>query len=239
MHRHHIPLRQQEVQHGEDRLLHFAGVGGAADQHDLAGEVAGDHRLGAAAVADRVALEARQVDDGHCRHEGFKLAAVWANQQVSDEQRMPGEFGIDAHVDPLVVVRAAAKILGEKLHSPGVFNHVGVERLESVLAHFAVIVPPDRMVGGRVAHDEFVLGRASRVGAGVDRKRAAGGDSAFAASDCIFVKFGLAGVEMNAGQFLEACRIRADGRVPNAFFYHDPASPLLFGRLACVSTRLR
>ena len=48
MHRHDALCRQQVVERGEHRLLHLAGIGGAADQHDHAREVDGDHRFGAA-----------------------------------------------------------------------------------------------------------------------------------------------------------------------------------------------
>ena len=67
VHRHHALRRQIEVQRGEHRLLHLARVGRAADQHDLAGEIDRDHRVGAfaAAVTLGVRLERRHVDDGH------------------------------------------------------------------------------------------------------------------------------------------------------------------------------
>jgi hypothetical protein len=42
MHRHHALRRQIEIERGEDRLLHLAGIRGVADQDDLPGEVDGD-----------------------------------------------------------------------------------------------------------------------------------------------------------------------------------------------------
>ena len=53
VHRHHAFGRQIIIERGEDRLLHLAGIAGAADQHDLAREIDGDDRLAAAAVALR------------------------------------------------------------------------------------------------------------------------------------------------------------------------------------------
>ena len=74
VHRHHALRRQVEVERGEHRLLHLAGIGRAADQHDLAGEIDRHHRVGAfaAAVTLGVRLERRQVDDGHLRHERLR-----------------------------------------------------------------------------------------------------------------------------------------------------------------------
>ena len=44
MHRHDLLRRQEVVEDGEHRLLHLARIARAADQHDLAREVAGDDR---------------------------------------------------------------------------------------------------------------------------------------------------------------------------------------------------
>ena len=70
--------RQIEVERGEHRLLHFAGVGRTGDQHDLAGEVDRHLRVGAfaAAVTRGVRLERRQIDDGHLRHELGEIGDV-------------------------------------------------------------------------------------------------------------------------------------------------------------------
>ena len=52
-------------------------------------------------MAGRIGLEGRQVDDGQVRHEARQLAAVGADQQVADEQRVPGELGEDPRPDPV------------------------------------------------------------------------------------------------------------------------------------------
>ena len=66
VHRHDVLRRQIEVERGEHRLLHLAGVRRAADQHDLAGEIDRHHGVGAfaAAVTLGVGPERRQIDDG-------------------------------------------------------------------------------------------------------------------------------------------------------------------------------
>ena len=88
MHRHHALFRQQVVEDGEDRLLHLAGIMRAADEDEAVGEVERDDGFAARAVAGRIGLEARQVDDGEFRREAQALRRH--DQQVLDEQRVPG-----------------------------------------------------------------------------------------------------------------------------------------------------
>jgi hypothetical protein len=57
-------IRRVVVEQREHRLLDLAGIGGAADQDDVARHVERDHHLGPRAVAGRIGLEARQVQDG-------------------------------------------------------------------------------------------------------------------------------------------------------------------------------
>ena len=96
MHRHDLFRRQQVVENGEHRFLHLARIARAADQHDLAREVAGDDRLAARAMPLGVGAERRQVDDRQFRDEGGQLLGRRADQEIADEQRMPGVFGEDA-----------------------------------------------------------------------------------------------------------------------------------------------
>ena len=80
MHRHHALRRQIEVQRGEDRLLHLAGIGRVADQDDLLGEVDRDDGVGAHAVTLWIGLERGQVDDGEIGDEAGELGALGADQ---------------------------------------------------------------------------------------------------------------------------------------------------------------
>ena len=116
MHRHHALRRQIEVEHGEDRLLHLARIGRAADQHDLAGEIDRHHGVGAfaAAVTLGVRLERRHVDDRHVRHVARELGALRADQKLADEQRVPGILGEDARLDAVFRIGAAVEVLGEQ-----------------------------------------------------------------------------------------------------------------------------
>ena len=188
MHRQHVDVGQDEVEIGEHRLLHLAGVTGAADQHDATGEVAGDHRLGTAAVAARVGAERRQVDDRQIRHEVGERAALRPDQQVADEQRVPGEFGEDAGAHARFRVGAGVEVLDEQLAAFGVGDEVGEQHVEVLARHRVVAFPPDRVLGRRVADDRLVFRAAPRVDAGLGDQRAALGDHRFVAADRLGVK---------------------------------------------------
>jgi hypothetical protein len=132
VHRHDALRRQIEVQRREDRLLHLAGIGAAADQNDLAREIDRHHGVGAfaAAVALGVGPERRHVDDGHVRHEAGEFGALGTDQERADEQRVPGEFGEDAHLDAVFLIGAAIQVLRVKLLALGVREEVVIEIVE-------------------------------------------------------------------------------------------------------------
>jgi hypothetical protein len=85
MHRHHLLRRQQIVEDGEDGLLHLARVARAANQDDLAGEVAGDDRLAPRAVPFRISAERWQIDNRQFRSKVRQLFHQRADQEIADE----------------------------------------------------------------------------------------------------------------------------------------------------------
>ena len=170
VHRHHALGRKQEVQDPEHALLHLAGIAGAADQDQLLGEAYRDHRLSAAAVALGVCNEARQVDDCIFRDELVEIAGSRAHQHGVDEQRMPGEFGDYADVDPVVFLRPAEQVgdielfLGAKRG-----QKISLERVEMLRTHRLVdVAPPDGVLGHSIPHDVLVLRAAPGELAGLD-----------------------------------------------------------------------
>ncbi len=94
-----------------------------------------------------------------------------ADQQVADEQRVPGVFGEDARLDAEGRVGAAVEILGEQRLALGVGEEVGEQGVEMLDRHRGVVVPPDDRIGVGVADDELVLRAAAGVDAGVGDKR--------------------------------------------------------------------
>ena len=205
MHGHH-PLGRQEIVHdGEDRLLHLAGIGGAADQDQLLGEVDRDHGLGHAAMARRIGIEAGQVDDGEFRIKAFQLFGGGADQQLMHEQRVPGIFGDHPHPDAVGEVGAAEQILGEQLAAFGMGHHVGIERVEMRRRSSPCCCPTrPGFRCWRRARRTCRRRRAAGMHAGEHHQRAIGGDMAFAAADRFFIERRRAEIVMHGLEIAEA-----------------------------------
>ena len=106
----------------------------------------------------RIGLEGRQAEDGELRREFRKLVRSGRISNVTDEQRMPGQFGINAGLDAVLGIGAAIEILREQGHALGMGEEILVQHVELLGGELAVLVPPDIVLGRLVADDEFVLG---------------------------------------------------------------------------------
>lgn len=224
MHRHDALRRQQVVQHREDRLLHLAGVGRAADEDDAIGQVAGNDGFGAAAMAGRIGAEARQIDDGQLRQETFQGVTLGTNQQIADEERVPGEFGHYPRWQGVIRVGAADQVLNEKIAAFRMGQHVLMQHGEMFRRHRLVVVPPDLAVGIAVADDELVLGRTAGVLTGQRTKCTICCQLRLAATDRLFIKSRFQEVVANAGSLPQADFRDPRSRVPHAEFLHGPLS---------------
>src|SRR3546814_703808 len=111
VHRHHALYGEQIVEDAEYRLLHLAGIGGAADQHELLGEIDRDHRLAARAMLRGIGTKARQVDDRIFAVERREFGRGRAAEQGTDELAVPREFGDDLDADAMLGLRAAEGLL--------------------------------------------------------------------------------------------------------------------------------
>ncbi len=214
VHRHHAGRRQDVVEDREDRLLHLAGIFGAADQDQFLGEVDADHRFRTDAVLGRIGLEARQVDDRIFRQEGFQLGQFGAHQQGADEQAVPGELGNDAHVDAVRRLRAAEQILHEQvLLGRHVRQEIGLQRCERLFGHRAVdVAPVNGIFGLGVTDDELVLGRAAGVLAGLDHQRPVLGEQPLAAADGFLDQRPRPQVPVQGGRSVEALGVETMAR---------------------------
>ena len=219
--------RQIEIERGEHRLLHFAGIRGAADQHDLAGEIDRHHGVGAFAPAVPLGVgpERRQVDDGEFGDEFGELVALGADQQLPDEQRVPGVFGEHAGLDPVFRIGAAVEILREQFLAFGVRLEIGEQIVEILLRHFAVAVPPHRILGERIDDGVLVLRRAAGVVAGLGAERAAFDQRGFAGRDRMLVERRFGQIPVDRGEVLKAEFVGAIGTVPHTRFLHANSSP--------------
>jgi hypothetical protein len=108
-----------------------------------------------------------QIDDRQLRAKVRELLRWRADQEIADEERMPGVFSEDARAYAQLWIGAAVEILSEQRLAFGVGDEVGEEDVEMLDRHRIVVVPPDCALGVRVAHDELVLRAASGMRARV------------------------------------------------------------------------
>jgi len=222
VHRHHAVRRQIEIERGEYRLLHLAGVGGVADQNDLAAKVDGDDGVAAHAVPLGIGLEGGKVNDGQLGNKIFEFRRGGANQELADEQRMPGQLGIDPRLDPKLRMGAAVEVLSIEHLAARVRKEILVQQLELLGRDLAIALPPDGLFGQRIANRVLVLGRAPGMHAGLGAQRSCLHDRRFAIPDRVLIERRLREVPVNAGQLLKAELVSAMGAVAQTCFLHDP-----------------
>ena len=172
VHRHHALSREQVVQQAEHALLHLARIFGVADQDQLLGEVDRDHGVAAAAMAVRVRLEARQVDDGVFGRKACQFIGSRANQQSADEQIVPCHLGDDANVDAVFRLAAAEQVSDIELFLAFQrFEEISLEVGPVINRHRLVdLAPVDRIFSGGIANDKLVLHTAAGELAGIDQQ---------------------------------------------------------------------
>ena len=97
-------------EHGEDTLLHLAGVLGAEDDHLLVGEVDGDRRGRGHADGVAVGREGAGVVDDIVGVEVLELLAAWADEHVAHEEGMVSAGADDANANAVALVPAGVSI---------------------------------------------------------------------------------------------------------------------------------
>src|SRR5262249_62244509 len=110
------------------------GIARFGDEHDHSTEIHGNHGPTAYAVTLGIGLERRQVDNGEIGNELCEIGALGTDQQLANEQRVPGELGEHAHLDAIGRIGAAVQVLREQPAAARMRNEVLVQALEVLLA---------------------------------------------------------------------------------------------------------
>ena len=152
--------------------------------------------------------------------EARELGALRTDQQLADEQRVPGELGEDAGLDPVLRIGAAVEVLREQRLALRMREEVLIQSLELLFALLAVAVPPDGVFGQRIDDRMLVLGRAAGVMTGLGAERAAGDDSGLAVADRVLVERRRGEVPMDAGEIFEAELVSTVGAVAQTRLFH-------------------
>ena len=172
-----------------------------------------------------IGLEGGQVDDRHVRHVGGELAHVRTDQEVADEERVPGIFREDARPHPVGRIGAAVEVLREQLHAFGMLDEILKDDVELLRRQRTVVVPPDLVLGRGVADRVLVLRRAAGMDARVGVDGAALDELRLAARDRVLVEAGSAEVPMHALEVAEAERVSAVRAVEDAEVLHGRNPP--------------
>ena len=205
VHGQHVARRHEVVHDGEDRLLAFAGVSRAADQHQAAGEIEQHHGLGVGSVGVGQRLEAGNLDDGELGRVLRQLPVLRRDEQVAREQAVPGELRDHADRQPEAPVGADMAVLNEHFLALEIGRHAPVDVTEHVRRDRAVDgAPPDVRIGRGLLHDVLVVGRAAGVDAGHGDQGPAVGDLRFAAPHRLLVEGGPSIIPMGRGDVADA-----------------------------------
>ncbi len=158
VHRHHMSSGHEVVERGENRLLHFACVSRAPDQHELLAEIDRNEGARSRAVTCGIGLKVRGVQDGEARAEVGQLRRKRANEHVVDEERMPGIGRDEADRQPKGWIGTGEKILDEYLTRIEISADIVVQALERGRLETGSLLPPDPVCRAGLLGDELVLG---------------------------------------------------------------------------------
>src|SRR5690606_8263155 len=95
------------------RLLDLTRVLSAADEDHALREVDDDERVGARPIPLRVGVEVRHRDDGEVRLFEGRSVARTLDEEVADEEAVPGKLGDDPYPEAIRRVGADVAVLHE------------------------------------------------------------------------------------------------------------------------------
>ena len=171
----------------------------AADEDDAAGEVGQDKGAGAGAVQLGNGLEGGRGDDGELGRVGVELIGRGADEELVDEQGVPGVLGDDADGQTVGRIGAAEEILHEEFAGAQIREDALEERVEFLSGDGLVdAAPVDLGVGEFVVHNELVFGAAAGARSGGGDKCAVRGELGLAAAQRGFHELGNGLVERHA-----------------------------------------
>ncbi len=185
MHGEDVARGQEKIHDAEDGFFHLAGVLGSTNEDDFAGEVAEDEGSGASAVALGDGFEFRSGDYGEFGYVGGELAEFGADEELFDEERMPGVFADDGDRELVGGVGSGGEVHHVEVALVHVAHDAIEERLEFLGREGLVdLAPVDGSFGEIIFDDEFVAGRAAGACSGKRDESAVGGETGLTARNC-------------------------------------------------------
>ena len=145
-------------------------------------------RTGAVELGD--ALESRGSDDGKVFAEILELFLAGSSQQLVDEHVLAGQLG--DHAERLLVlgICAGEAVEHEYVLVLQVSDYLVIDSVGLLLGDGLVDASPgDLVVHAFAVDDEFIVGGAAGVLAGLDHESTGSAEGAFPSSECVFREF--------------------------------------------------
>jgi hypothetical protein len=152
-------------------------------------EVEDDGDFRPRAVTRRVRLERRGRHHGELRLELRKFGVGRDDEEVPDEQVLPGQFMNEADRQAVLLIGAGVQVLHEQFLRLEVIDDVAAQDVVVCgLNRLVDLTPPHVGIAARLLHDELVVGRAAGVSAGAADQRALNGQLPFLTTDGVLVQ---------------------------------------------------
>ena len=181
MHRQDVAQRQDVVEHAEDRFFHLARIAGAANEHQLFGEVQRDDDLRVGAMPLWIGLKAWRIDDGELRHvRPGRCRTRIDDEEIAREEVMPRVLSDDPDGQTVGWIGAGIAVLDVELFVRQRADQIAVQRIEVRGLHRPVhLAPGDLRLARRFANHELVIGGPAGVLPRTARERTPVGNQSF------------------------------------------------------------
>ena len=158
----------------------------------------------------RIRLERRRRHHGELRLEACQVRGRRHDEQVPDEQVLPGQFLDEADRQAVVGIGAGVEILDEQLLALQVRDDVAAQHVEvRGVDRLVDLAPPDLRFARRLLDHELVVRRAAGVRAGAADERPLLREDALLAPDGVLVERRRGQVEMDGLRGLHAVRLES------------------------------
>jgi hypothetical protein len=175
---------QNIIHDGKNGLLDLSAIACSSDENQFSGKIHQDTDLGICAVRFGLSVKGGRIDQDKFRMVGIRFLLRGSDKHGSSKQGMPGFFGDDANGQATAAAGTGKTVLNEKLLASKMVQQSLVEDIETLRSQGLVYrPPPDRIMGGRVIDDIFVVWRPSGMGCGSDDNRPPMGEERFLPPD--------------------------------------------------------
>ena len=158
VHRANALLRHHIIHVAEAGFFHLAGIGSAANQNLLAGEIQDDKGLRVCFVQLRDSFKSRRANQSNLRLKASQLLLSWAAQQLVNKQILPSIFVNHPHRNPIILVRTNVTVENENIAALQISLLTAAQSNKSFWVKGLVdFAPIHSVLGGSVLHHKTIL----------------------------------------------------------------------------------